>query len=391
MKRAPFRVTLLALLITGIQAHAEPTKPVAPAFAKAGTRVVFFEGSGTIANAGQKWVPGGNGQWTINGQSVKPEDVGASAGGGYIVLDVGHVDDKTSSLVATRYGLMDPQQGLVIPILEMGPTGDVAPHWDSAKYWRDPAELAAMNVGTVGGVTVLRMKYPLNDTVYDAVRLCVATDSGGSIDTYDRKTGLLLFSSLITATTGPLVTGEGQGAFGVASTSIAVSKLISVRDVKLPWTDMDAPDWTAKVKSIHFKNDMEQSPYPGAPALHIPSESTFEITTRAPRAIAYDIVIPGAPQKLKMAHGSGMHLGVFLPPAVFPKLKPMQLLDEDKTLGVKLWCQAIDDRSVTLVEGNSLFHTQFVYDLQGMMTRMECVISMAPGQHTFKMQRTSAR
>ena len=339
----------------------------APPWARSGTRMVYFEGAATIANAATRLVPNANGTWTnANGQRFQSEDVGASGGGGLTVLDVGHDDAGSTSLVFTTYVLGDPATGTMT--LSGAPQqGGVGPRFTNSTYYFDPADLARMPDGTVNGVTTIRMPYPMDGHTYRALRVITETDTGGSMNTWDLDTGLLLYASVASVSYGA-IPGQTTSTVGAASTSLSITKLLQVRNCDLPWADAPAPAWTQQVRRLEYAGNVTTMiANGGGVAPPQPFGFACSLGDHGEHFLAYQLQIANTPGTVSGCCGSASRLGIYLPPRAMGRLQQGQVLDDDKFVGAKLVVAQADGQRVTLSEVGKMFRRDVTYDANGMM------------------------
>lgn len=360
-----FCLLVLISLASSVSAQNNPR----PQWLKPGLRIIYFEGQARVSNALVKVTFDQNGNPIVDGQPYSLNATTGAGGGGYSVVEIGGVDPQAIACVVSMYIFNDATLKNVVPVETLPPRGFAVPQLVSNDYWRDPAELAKIPNGQqAAGVFVVRMKYPVAHMEFDAIRIITNSNNMASAATYDLATGILLNSSYSGQSMNVLAQGQ-TGGVAQTGTTLTTSRLMSVRDSNLPWEEMPAPDWVARVRAITYNFDI-RSFIPNALDAHRPGVAVARITGHGPTWLSYDIFAQGQEtgQPLgQMVAGSANHLGLFIPPQIIPQLRPGQVLDQDETLNIQWVVSQANGQGVVISEIGGGYRIDATYDHTGML------------------------
>ena len=228
-----------------------------PAWLRPGARATYFSGMATLPGVSTQLVPDDNGGWRDgNGRTYREDQAQGTGGGGYTQYDFVSVSPECLGVMMSIHtfadaGLQQTTQSSASPLL-----GDRNGLTD---LWVPPAKLRAMVEQQGGGLTVRRVKYPLNGRTFDAVVTQSKSDSGYQRYTYDLETGLLLVFSASSTGANVQTRVGGQIQQGAGGTTITSVVLRTLRTVQLPWTGQHAPQWLQPGKRLVYEGSLKNS------------------------------------------------------------------------------------------------------------------------------------
>jgi len=308
-----------------------------PEWVKPGARIAYWLGSGTFNSTGHGlFKPDANGeiQDTNGNRYSRQEGSGNVASAGYLVYTVHAVNEKGEVLLTTEnYGISGLGEG-VTPGVLMVQKLDAS---TGAGIWIAPEKLAQAKPSDQGGLRIMVGPWSIDGKVYNAV--CIA--ASGASTTYDRTTGMLI-SSLSKSTTkkqaGFSLDGNTLTPERGETTTSVVSQFKGFRYLKLPWIDQPRPQWVAKGTRLEYRIARWME-VPGVEPLRLMSDVRYEVKetgegwVRTDRIAVMEMNQPVAnPQPMEQYAGNNG--GLWMNPKVLQTLKPGQVLDEDRLLGL---------------------------------------------------------
>ncbi|MFT3788472.1 MAG: hypothetical protein QM770_20260 [Tepidisphaeraceae bacterium] len=347
-------------------------QPLAPAngqpFLHPGRRVSYIEASARIAASGTYLTPNANGtgKWTnpATGQTYDESSPGAASGAGVTVLDFcGVVNGKPLFDVYTY--LYDPKiQGLrpVARAARLEATGD---------YWRDPAELAALRDAQTPAQQVMRLKYPIDNVMYDAIRIQFNPGTGWTQRTYDLQSGILLCSTTNvqaapTQVLGPNNTLQMQSG----GSDLAITRLTTIQEVRLPGlAGAKLPDWFKQMRG--FAYDVQTVTVVGGQGVPVQGVAEFTINQATDRYVILDAHVNGqpAPQQSCVPGTLG---AVWMDPNDLAGFKPGQTLDDQPQATFKWIVAGKDGQTITIAQQFKQNAQTCTYDARtGMLLQLQ--------------------
>lgn len=340
-----------------------------PAWLRPGARVTYFAGTATLPGVSTQLVPDENGGWRDgNGRTYREDQVPSTGGGGLTQYDFVNVapDCVAATMTIHTYidaGLQTTTQTGISPLV-----GDQNGFTD---LWVPPAKLRAMAEQQGGGLTVRRVKYPLNGRTFDALVTQTKSDSGYQRYTYDMETGLMLVFSA-SSTSANVATRVGgtiqQGAGGTTITSVVLKNL---RMVSLPWSGQNAPQWLQAGKRLDYTGTYQNSLTEGtmAPWRYGMSIQLTEVRGACAAAKLQTQIDYGSgagPQTTdsQAIYGPASFGNVYLDARALQRLQRGQELDRDPVTGRRLVFVGSDARTATILEQGPVDQQSFTYDLQ---------------------------
>lgn len=340
-----------------------------PAWLRPGARATYYSGVATLPGVSTQLVPDENGGWRDgNGRSYREDQVPGTGGGGYTQYDFVSVTPECLGAMMSIHtfadaGLQQTTQTSSQPLL-----GDRNGLTD---LWVPPAKLRALVEQQGGGLTVRRVKYPLNGRTFDAVVTQSKSDSGYQRYTYDLDTGLLLVFSA-SSTGANVATRVGnqiqQGAGGTTITSVV---LRNVRTVQLPWTGQQAPQWLQQGKRLDYTGSLKNSLMEGTLApwryglgLEVTERRGDCTVAKLQSMLDYGTGAGPQTQDFQMLYGPASFANLFLDPRTLQRLQRGQELDRDPVTGRRMVFVGSDGRTATIAEQGPLDQQSYSYDLQ---------------------------
>jgi len=340
-----------------------------PAWLRPGARATYFSGMATLPGVSTQLVPDENGNWRDgNGRTYREDQVQGTGGGGYTQYDFVDVSPESIGVMMSIHtfadaGLQQTTQTSAQPLL-----GDRNGVTD---LWVPPAKLRALVEQQGGGLTVRRVKYPLNGRTFDAVVTQSKSDSGYQRYTYDLDTGLLLVFSASSTGANVATRVGGQVQQGAGGTTITSVVLRNVRQVQLPWTGQQAPQWLQAGKRLDYEGSLKNSLMEGTLApwrygITVDVAERRGALTIAKLQTRLDYGTGAGPQTQEgqLVYGPASFANLFLDPRALQKLSRGQELDRDPVTGRRLVFVGSDGRTATIAEQGPLDQQSYSYDLQ---------------------------
>ncbi|MBL8739144.1 MAG: hypothetical protein JNL12_22145, partial [Planctomycetes bacterium] len=301
-------------------------------------------------------------------RTYREDQVPSTGGGGLTQYDFVNVapDCVAATMTIHTYidaGLQTTTQTGISPLV-----GDQNGFTD---LWVPPAKLRAMAEQQGGGLTVRRVKYPLNGRTFDALVTQTKSDSGYQRYTYDMETGLMLVFSA-SSTSANVATRVGstiqQGAGGTTITSVVLKNL---RMVSLPWSGQNAPQWLQAGKRLDYAGTYQNSLTEGtmAPWRYGMSIQLTEVRGACAAAKLQTQIDYGSgagPQTTdsQAIYGPASFGNVYLDARALQRLQRGQELDRDPVTGRRLVFVGSDARTATILEQGPVDQQSYTFDLQ---------------------------
>jgi hypothetical protein len=335
---------------------------------RAGTRLVYFGMSGTIASTRSRLVLDEDGNWIddATGERYREEPVTGGAGGGFTVLRVGHVDEQVVQ-VGVRVYAWDIATGVAS---YASSSGLVTYAGCASDYWVHPLALATLAERNEPGLRILRMPYRVGDHVFDAIRIQSSSESGYTAYVFDLATGLMVFHG--SRSTGPAVWTPSLGDradLGEGSTTLVTIWIVDAADVAVPWADAPVPAWVDRVQALEYEGTMTTFTASAAPLslalrhvatpdlrgagwLHLRTSTWLQSVAGMP---------PGQLDGVD-ASGTGSIGGLWIAPSALAALAPGQVIDRIAALDVSTTVGAVAPGRVTIVEAGPAHRLEHTYD-----------------------------
>lgn len=319
-----------------------------PDWIKPGTRLTFFSASASVAGTrGVGVVPDPNGSIVDSKGNRYRADPGASVGGGaggagYTLVDVVAVEPGAVVLETRSYLLT---QGMSGPLSMIGEYG-LAVHPSGCDYFLHPSLLKQIKLVDPGtnneGVSIMRSTEEFNGQRFNALRFTIESKGRGST-VYDLSSGVMLsyHGSAAAASTGQIFTGSHIVTGGGGNTYV-MNRFVSSRDMNLPWTSQQMPDWVRSKKHALYTGSVTTKGPPNlgiadvALAMSVDVKTTYVGRTwsahemRIQQQSAGDLPID--PIVVVRATGPGSLGGMWMDPRALQQLRAGQVLDQDSTL-----------------------------------------------------------
>ena len=340
-----------------------------PAWLRPGARVTYFSGTATLPGVSTQLVPDENGGWRDgNGRTYREDQVPSTGGGGLTQYDFVNVAPDCVAATMTMHtyidaGLQTTTQTGISPMV-----GDQNGFID---LWVPPAKLRAMAEQQGGGLTVRRVKYPLNGRTFDALVTQSKSDSGYQRYTYDMETGLMLVFSASSTGANVATRVDGniqQGAGGTTITSVVLKNL---RMVSLPWSAQTAPQWLQAGKRLDYAGTYKNSLTEGtmAPWRYGMSIQLTEVRGSCASAKLQTQIDYGSgagPQTTdgQAIYGPASFGNIYLDVRTLQRLQRGQELDRDPVTGRRLVFVGSDGRTATILEQGPVDQQSFTFDVQ---------------------------
>ena len=366
----------------------------APKVIKPGTRLVYYGQSASISATRTQVVPifdEKKKHWVLinSGKKIQEVEIPNVGGMGLSVVQVGHVDDKRVTLSARHY-LLNP---LDKSIIYTNGNGIVTNAGVASDYWINPDVLAKVKEMNRDGVVIMRMKYPLNGKIFNAIRFQTTTKTGYQAYVYDLETGLMIFH-------GSASKGEGVKTFnldktkvveGGGATTLINGWILEVKDVELPWKDAPSPDWAKQFKQLRY-DGAQSSVMPGLPVFSRPAAlvikpkavgddwvrftSDLTVTNQA----QFGVAVPPEMYHSEYAGGNAALFGLWIPPKAIGNLKQGQVLETNDITKTKTLVSEVGQGYVTITEFGQLHRVDHAYDTStGVLRGLQVSQQMGPG------------
>jgi hypothetical protein len=365
-----------------------------PDFLRPGARLTYFEGSSVVQGVNTQVVPDdkGNLMDPLTGKRYRQDDMKNSGGVGYAQINIVAVDPELIAADARSFLIIDLKSHTCSATSVAGLTGNGD---ELGMYWINPARLANMDQQAERGERINRVQYTLNNNTYDALSIVSASNAGYVSRIYDLKTGLLLASS--SSDTGQNVNTLDKNNTitpGAGSSYISHSRLVSVRQVDIPWAEERLPRWIKAVRQIDYQGGytaiLQGGALPGygmAVSFSIGQVSHGCMQARMMTRTEIGNGLPPQESTVDRCFGSAMLAGLWVPPDALQQLNPNQLIDNDPITRFRTTFVGVQGQSAIFVEQGPAETTQTAYDLQsGVLQRIQTRRRNATGEFQVQLQ-----
>lgn len=339
-----------------------------PAVIKPGMRLTWWAGSASVAGARSVLVQNANGDWVdSNGQRYAEEGSVGAGGAGYTQLDIVAAGPDGIAADVHTWLISDLAANAVITT---GNAGLVGNSQSLDTFWVNPAHLATLQDQNQHGVRILRGPYSLANRTYNSISIATTTGSGYSRQTYDLDTGLCLVNSSSSIGAAVMTADpSGRSGVGAGSTMITHTRLVSVREMQLPWANSALPAWLRQGSSFEYQGSYGTQ-IPGVPEVpSLPMSFSLRVD-RVGNGFATGKSfsrMPGLmqPQESQADRviGAAVIGGLFVDPRVLQQLRPDQVIDQDPVTGVRTVYAGVQDGCGIVVSQCARESTSFAYDL----------------------------
>ena len=325
----------------------------APYWLKDGIRLTYYSSSASIPATAHYYAPDETGDWVDqNGNRFTQHDNPGPAGHGITQINIACVDGATVAIQTRSYGYSNVN-GPLIPLGTVGYAGPV----NAIDWWMDPKALQQMQPANSPGMKILRMPWTQNGKTYKTIAFKRDTQDAHSFSIYDEVTGLMLCSN--TSSVGP----DGRQYLGQ-------NKFMDWRTVHWPWEHTNAPGWLASTNTLRYQG-AHRVFIPGSPDLPIGMSATITFTQKTAKWAKMSMQtdtqgtagMPSVPTSTELICGPSMYAGMWVDPATLRKLRPGQVLDQDKLAGTTVTVGQISGAAVPITETGQLHTIVYTYDL----------------------------
>lgn len=343
-----------------------------PDFLRPGARITYQAGSSVVQGVNVKVVPDEKGNLVDpqTGKHYRTDDMKSSGGVGYLQINILSADPQFVAADARNYLITDLQNNLSTFTSSVALTGDGN---ELGMYWINPDRLADIDQQVERGTRINRIKYTLNGRTYNAISILSASEDTYTSRIYDLSTGLLLAeSSSSTGGNVPTLDKTNTITPGKGGTYISHSRLISVRQVDIPWADERPPQWVSRGRQIDYQGSYTAvipggSPLPGFGVTVSFSIHQVSHGCALARSLTRTETGSGLPPQESTADrcfGSAMMSGLWVPPRAMRQLEPNQVIDEDPITNFRVTFAGMQGQNAVFVEQGPLEITQSAYDTQ---------------------------
>jgi len=379
--------TMLPLVPAAAQAGAPPC-------IKPGTRLTYFGMTASIPGEYKQLVQDDKGRWVDKrtGQHYSEHDIPGASGAGYNVVSVGAIGGGLVQLSTKLYTLDTTTRKCLFSV-----GGGMVGHAGcAADYWIHPEVLKQVQETNAGGVRILRMPYPVQGKVYQAIRFQSEDARSYNAWVYDLETGLLIYHGS-RAQGKPILTppigDTGRPGIGQGSTQLVTGWLAEVRDIDVPWKDAAPPEWIKTFGRLSYSGLQRTM----AAGTNLDRPMTITITPKARgdawvRFGSYGVIqsYPGMPPeeaRTEGACGGATICGLWVPPAGLTSLRRGQVIESHALVGTTVSVSNVGPGFVTFTETGPLHRIDFTYDTRsGMMSALTLAQQIGLARITHMMQ-----
>ena len=389
MRSAQFlsRMILTFIALNGalnLALAADPNNPLAandapdagalPRFMKPGMRLLYREGSSVDHGVYNLLDQPGPWNWKE----------GTNTGGvGFLALDILHASPDLIAAQGRHFLMSDLQRELCTFTSAVGVQGG-GDKLDP--YWINPARLANIPEGKDDTQKVNHVRYTLNGHEYNAISILQFPAGSYRSCIYDLDTGLLLSLSQ------QIQTPNGK--------SIEHAQFVGMRQLAIPWADQPPPQWIVKGAQLTYQGSYGATGAAGMPPMTFAqsfivrfddaSDGCFSLTCLTRRSQGAG----AAPTEStgQQCSGSAMLNGLWIPPDIFQKLQPNQVIDEDQVLHFRTTFVGIQGNAALFVEQGPFETKQLYYNTQtGTLVGVSTIAQNQIGQQFVKLQLVDQR
>ncbi len=369
----------------------------APTCIRTGTRITYFGMTASIPGEYGKLVQDDNGAWVDKntGKRYRDEEVNSAGAAAFNVIYVNQVGGGVAVLTNKVYTLDTATR-----TCGLASSGGLVGHAGcAADYWIHPDVLRQVREVNADGVRILRMPYTVGGRTYKAIRFQREEMSGYQARVYDLETGLLVYHgsrvqgpSVVT----PPIGGTGRAGMGEGSSQVITGWLVEVKDIDVPWKDAPAPAWIGEFRQLSYTGVQTSVVNAAGSKLDRAMTSTLTPKARGPGWVRYTNQflfqsLPGMPPNDALqegACGAASIGGLWIPPEGLARLKPRQVIETHKRVGITIAVSQVTPGSVTLTEAGPQHRADWTYDSRtGILsaTTLTQQIGLARVTHTLRL------
>lgn len=362
-----------------------------PEWVKPGVRVTFYSASASVPENYYDLIEDSNGGWEdpTTGKRYRKDEAVGSGGEGFMQLDVVAVGKTGVALQGGMY--LITQRGEPNTLLKFHANGFTACASGPADYWVHPKLLAGATEFHTPQFFMLKGNYDLFGTAVPS--LCIVTRKPDfySSQAFDLKSGLLVASTVSSQgkVAGVRLPGEDPPR---GNKSITVTRLINVRQMKLPGLDGANPDWAMRVKRMRYVGQVTIA-VPGAVTVQGPAQVVATFGERGTSWAHYttdlQFNIGGLPQQVPGDGIASPMGGFWIDPAAYRDVKPDQVLDDDPITHIRTRVSRVQAGRISVVVEGPGVGTESIYDAtNGMLLAFSITRPTAYQTFQFQLQGT---
>jgi hypothetical protein len=315
--------------IPGLETNAPP-----PTWVKAGLRLTYHRMSGTLGGDHRACRLGPGGQWLGPGG----ETAGGKGSAGYLQANLLALDGKEAVMQLVFFLFDGLDASAPTNKLE---TGYLASAGTGGDLWLHPDALESLVEGNSGEL-VSRVTREIEGTSYDAIQIVSMREDGKGVWVYDLASGILLYSSQLTAT---------RGRMGQPETEVHFNTFKASRQLEIPWAKDPPPPWLQKVRRLEFNGQFQVEQAGVPPSGAMPFQLGLEVLRRGTDWLHCKVTTPsdppsGLPETNLRIHGNQQICGLWIPPQGLAKLRAGQRIDSDPLTRVVTSVSRVDDQHV---------------------------------------------
>lgn len=321
-----------------------------PEWVRPGTRITGYAAGAAVSGSDYQLIedPQGNYEDPTTGKRYRKTDetgesVGGASGDGLYEIDVISVEGTDVVVSYTLYGI-DRTLGVLSP----QPIGGWRQQGGALDgVWANPAYLATLQTGDVGGLLVLQGPYELNGTTYDTVSIVNPTPGAYASYTYDRASGVLVASTTRTAGQASPVRLPGQDP-PTAADALGINRFVSTRQLEVPGIGTPAPGWVASTPGLGYSGTTTiTNPFDTSLVSRWPTEATVTFPQVGATWATYalrTVTDAGGTRIDGGRDGVSSGTGLFWwAPDALAAMTQGQVLDSDPVTGLQLTVAAVGD------------------------------------------------
>ena len=283
----------------------------------------------------------------------RPDETGLSGHGFLQCGIVAHTPDQVVSFLSNI--LIDDASGNLTP----SAAGVAVDNPGCGTLWCNPKAFIGATKLHGQGLTVMKLPTVIGDKTFQGIAFRYTSPTAVMTWIYDLETGVMLSYS-------HTILVEGNTA-----TQLAVMRLRSGRQVKMPARATAAPAWTKHLTTLRFEGSMEVH-IPDSPVMPLPASEQVKRTASGSKWTRYTATLAVQGQQggeADLVSGVACLCGGFwTAPELLATYQPGQVLDTDPVTGIRLTvddvAEAGDDAQVTVSSAGNGFKNTFVYSRQ---------------------------
>lgn len=330
--------------IPGLETNAGP-----PAWVQPGLRLTYHRMSGTLSGHPRSCRLGPRGQWSgPDGQTAA-----GRGSAGYLQANIIGLNEKEAAaqLVFFLFDGLDTSA----PLNKLE-TGYLASASTGGDLWLHPDALAQL-AEQEHGEMVSRVTKEIDGTAYDALQIVNLAERGKGVWVYDLASGVLLYSSQLSAS---------RDRYGQPETEVHFNTFKASRQLEIPWTNEPPPPWLANVQRISFQGQFRVDQQGVAPSGGMGFQLGLEVLKRGADWLHFKVTTPNDPPaglsdtNLRVS-GNRQLCGLWIPPTGLAKLRAGQTIDTDPLTRVVTTVSGVDGQHVVFTLASPRQSAQLTY------------------------------